>query len=263
MVVVAVDQHDLGVRLLELLCGADAGEAASEDEHAWTVGAHARIPHDELVALAGLEHEQAVPRPKCVRRAGHRLDREASPGDVRKRISGEELQVAVALVEPEEKRPLVFGVEELDAREAVVVALEVGEGVVEFRRADRPRPPEVVLGALDGLRADRDPAVVRLQHGSAGCAQDQLVDGLRADGQVRVHAEPVRAGLGSDVGGGRSHAKAVLRERVLDSERERERIPGLRMQRVLEHDAVGRVLGGGPGRPADESVDRVSRRGPR
>jgi hypothetical protein len=32
------------------------------------------------------------------------------------------------------------------------------------------------------------------------------------------------------------------------------------MQRVLEQYAVGRVFGGGPRRPADESVDRVLRR---
>ena len=65
VVVVAVDQHDLCVRLLELLCRADAGEAASEDEHAWTVGAHARIPHDEVVVSPG----SSTSRPSPVRNA--------------------------------------------------------------------------------------------------------------------------------------------------------------------------------------------------
>ena len=40
VVVVAVDQHDLGVGVLELLRGADAGEASAEDEDAWTRGRH-------------------------------------------------------------------------------------------------------------------------------------------------------------------------------------------------------------------------------
>ena len=35
VVVVLVDEHDVGVRLLELLRGADPGKAAAEDEHAW------------------------------------------------------------------------------------------------------------------------------------------------------------------------------------------------------------------------------------
>ena len=40
VVVVAVDEHDLRVRMLELLRGADAGEASAEHEDAWRSGRH-------------------------------------------------------------------------------------------------------------------------------------------------------------------------------------------------------------------------------
>jgi hypothetical protein len=40
VVVVAVDEHHLGVGVLELLRGADAGEAAAENEDAWAGGRH-------------------------------------------------------------------------------------------------------------------------------------------------------------------------------------------------------------------------------
>ena len=47
-------------------------------------------------------------------------------------------------------------------------------------------------------------------------------------------------------------------ERVLDVERDRERIAGLRMKRVLEHDPVRLAFGEVPASPADEPVDRVA-----
>jgi hypothetical protein len=37
VVVVAVDEHDLGVGAPELLCGADPGEPTAEDQDAWAV----------------------------------------------------------------------------------------------------------------------------------------------------------------------------------------------------------------------------------
>ena len=61
VVVVAVDDHDLGVRLLELLCRADAGEASAEDQDARSVGAHARIPHDALVVSPGSSTSRLSP----------------------------------------------------------------------------------------------------------------------------------------------------------------------------------------------------------
>ena len=53
------------------------------------------------------------------------------------------------------------------------------------------------------------------------------------------------------------YAQPLLRERVLDRESERERIPGLRLENVLQHDAMRLALGHGPGGPAHEAVDRV------
>ena len=51
VVVVAVDEHDVGVCVLELLRCADPGEAAAEDEDAWACGRHQPTPH--LVAGDG------------------------------------------------------------------------------------------------------------------------------------------------------------------------------------------------------------------
>ena len=44
VVVVAVDEHDLGVSVLELLGRADPGEASAEDQDAWTLRAHVVPP---------------------------------------------------------------------------------------------------------------------------------------------------------------------------------------------------------------------------
>ena len=98
-------------------------------------GAMPQVPvQDPLIELddrpAGTER---------VRRARHRLDGEAPPAHVGQRVAGEEHQVVVALVDPQRQPRRRSRVAELDAREAVVVTLEVGERVVELRRADRPR----------------------------------------------------------------------------------------------------------------------------
>ncbi len=68
----------------------------------------------------------------------------------------------------------------------------------------------------------------------------------------------VRTRIGADVRRRRAHAQPLLRKRVLDRESERERIPGLRMENVLQNDAVRLALGDGPGRPAHEAMDRVA-----
>ena len=72
-----------------------------------------------------------------------------------------------------------------------------------------------------------------------------------------MRAASVRAGRDSDVGRRRSYGEAARRQLVLDLELERERIPGLCMEDVPEHDAVRLVLPRLPGDPADEAVDRV------
>ena len=54
--------------------------------------------------------------------------------------------------------------------------------------------------------------------------------------------------------------EAVVGEGVLDRETQAERVAGLRMEFVLEHDAALLALADPPARPPDESVDRVPRR---
>ena len=52
--------------------------------------------------------------------------------------------------------------------------------------------------------------------------------------------------------------EARLREGVLDAESKRERVAGLRLEHVVQHDAVSLALDRRPRGPADEPVDRVS-----
>ena len=81
VVVVPVDEHDLGVRVLQLLRGADPGEASAEDQDAWPFagGAHdGEIPQAAVVDSPGSRRISDVAGPEGVRRAGHRLDREAA-----------------------------------------------------------------------------------------------------------------------------------------------------------------------------------------
>ena len=76
VVVVAVDEHDLGVGVRELLGGADAGEASAEDQDArlrrrrcrWHSLSRAHViplvdrdAPDARRRLAGLEHDEALP----------------------------------------------------------------------------------------------------------------------------------------------------------------------------------------------------------
>ena len=66
----------------------------------------------------------------------------------------------------------------------------------------------------------------------------------------------VRTAIRPEVRRRRPDAEPVLREQVLERERERERIPRLRMQDVLQHQAVPLAVGDGPRAPANEAVDR-------
>ena len=76
--------------------------------------------------------------------------------------------VGVGPVDPESERRAVVRIAERDAGEAVVVAFEVGEAVVEYRRAHRPRGPKVVLGAVDGRRPSGKIALIGQQYRVAG-----------------------------------------------------------------------------------------------
>ena len=60
-----------------------------------------------------------------------------------------------------------------------------------------------------------------------------------------------------DVRRRRPDREAARGQRVLDLERQRERIAGLRVEVVLDHDAVRLALRHVPRDPADEAVDRV------
>ena len=72
-------------------------------------------------------------------------------------------------------------------------------------------------------------------------------------------ALPVGARTGADVRRGRLHPEPALGQRVLDGERERERVARLRVEHVLEDGAAGLLLPDRPAHPADEAVDRVVR----
>src|SRR5215211_4720211 len=67
----------------------------------------------------------------------------------------------------------------------------------------------------------------------------------------------VGAGARSNVRSRGSHPQPVGREPVFDTELERERISGPRMERVLHQDAARLALPHGPGGPAHQAVDRV------
>ena len=108
-----------------------------------------------------------------------------STARLRRRTSGsvsprEEHQIGVALVDPERDPSSVVRISELDTSEAILVPFEVGECVVERRRADLPRLPEIVFRVLHGFRADRKAALVGPQDSSPGHAQHQTIDRLRS-----------------------------------------------------------------------------------
>lgn len=81
---------------------------------------------------------KAFTRLGCIRRAGHRLDAQAASATRRvpDRIAGEEHQIAVAPVLPDGDAHAA-GSGQLDASEAVGIALEIGERCVELDPPDR------------------------------------------------------------------------------------------------------------------------------
>src|ERR1700731_3527804 len=99
---------------------------------------------------AWLQPDQGVPGPKCVRWAGHGLDGKTAPANVGKRVAAKEHQVGVALVDPERDPSAMIRISELDPSRAILVPSEVGERVVERRRADPSRSPEIVFRVLHG-----------------------------------------------------------------------------------------------------------------
>lgn len=203
--------------------------------------------------LTGLEANQAVSAAECVRGAGHRLDGDASPLDVRQTVAREDHQVLVALAGPE-CRP----VPEAHPGSSVVVALEVGEAVVESQLSDPLWHAKVELRALDPVQVDGDSALVRVQDSASGNLQRHLVDPTRVDGEIGMRAGAVRTCFFPDVGCLGPHRQAVVGQYVFHSQVERERKARLRMERVPQDDSVGLALGDDPGGPAHKTMNGVA-----
>ena len=132
--------------------------------------------------------------PRCGRRSPGRSSARlrGSARHVRERVAGEELQVAVALVDPEREARAALRVPQLDARAPSwprtrsVKAWSSFVAPIGLGRRSRARSPRRAPSRPGG-RA-RPP-----QHGRAGSTQDQGVDGRRPDRQVRMLAAPERA----------------------------------------------------------------------
>jgi hypothetical protein len=73
-----------------------------------------------------------------------------------------------------------------------------------------------------------------------------------------MRACAVRARVAADVLRAGSHPEPIGCKRVLDVESECERVAGLWMEGVLEHDPVRLTFGEVPSSPADQPVDRVA-----
>jgi len=71
-------------------------------------------------------------------------------------------------------------ISELHTSEAILIALKVGERVVEPCRANPPWLLKIVIRAFHGFRSDGKPALVGLQDGSPGNTQHQVIDGFNA-----------------------------------------------------------------------------------
>src|SRR4051812_28838353 len=154
-----------------------------------------------------LEPNETLTAPEGIRGAGHRLDGDAAPLDVRKAVAREDHQVRVALVGPEGGRAHAY------PGPAVSLTLEVGEAVVEHSRADRPRLAKVEPFVRHGSAADGDAALVRNENGGSRHVQLGLVDEVVVDGQVRMRARPVRGALGTGVRRLGPHGETLVGER--------------------------------------------------
>ena len=101
-------------------------------------------------------------------------------------------------------------------------------------------------------------ALVGEQHRVRGHAQEHGIDGRGAERQVGMgtasRTDRLRGRMFVAVVWTRS---PLLRQRVLDAEREREGIAGLVVDRVLHHDAVLLARGDRPGCPAHEAMNGV------
>src|SRR5215510_4118283 len=88
---------------------------------------------------AWLEPYQPDPGAKSVRRTSHGLDGKAAPLHVGKGVTAEDHQIGVILIDPERDPCSLIWIPQLDPCHAVRVPIEIGEGMVERDRANRPR----------------------------------------------------------------------------------------------------------------------------
>jgi hypothetical protein len=131
---------------------------------------------------AGFQPDQSDPSAECVGRTGHGLDAKAAPPDVGKRVTREGHQAGVTLVDPQRDPYSLVRISKLDACHPIRVPIEIGECMVERRRANRLRLSEIIIRTRYSFRSDWKPAFVGSQHGASGCAQIQAIDGGRPEG---------------------------------------------------------------------------------
>src|SRR5262249_16139991 len=112
----------------------------------------------------------------CVWRTRHRFDGKTATVEVRKGVATENHQVRLALVDPERDLHSAVRISELHTSEAIVIALKVGERMVEPRRADPTQLLNIAFRALHCSRSDGKAAVGGLEDGGARNTQHQVVD---------------------------------------------------------------------------------------
>ena len=171
------------------------------------------IPHALAVDSPGSSRIRRLARPEGVRRAGHRLDGEAAPATSGSGSPVKTMQVAVALVHPERERRHGRRVVQLDAREAVGVAFEVGVRVVELRSRRSPGQRGSRTRCPRPAPSDREAALVG-DEDVRRHAQAESVDRRRSERQVRVLPASVGAWLRTDVRGRRVTVRPCPRART-------------------------------------------------
>ena len=204
---------------------------------------------------AGLQADQRLAAAERVRRAGHRLDRQAAPAHVRQRIAREEHEIAIAVVGPERERVPALRILELDVGEpSVSRSRSVKHSCRAASGIDPPRPSEVVLRPVDGRPPGRRAALVGGQDGAAGGTQDERVDPLRAEREVGMRAR-IRTGRRPDRRWSPWSSPTVRRPRAYSMPSASGRVAGPRVDQMLHHDRLQT--------PADEPPPSGRARGSR
>ena len=117
------------------------------------------MPHVPLKRGAWLKADQSVPGSKRIGRASHKFDGKAATSDVWKRVTAEQHQIRITLVDPKGNFCFAIRIAELHLSEAIRVPLKVCKCVVELCRTDPFWLSKVVFRSLHGLRPDRKAAL--------------------------------------------------------------------------------------------------------